>query len=70
MSLPVTADEPPCRQLISFIAGQYVSNSVSNVITYVPQLLVLHLLGAEAAAYVNVPWLIEPSINRSSQCHP
>jgi O-antigen/teichoic acid export membrane protein len=49
---------PPRRQLISFIAGQYVSNSVANVITYVPQLLVLHLLGPEAAAYVNVPWLI------------
>jgi O-antigen/teichoic acid export membrane protein len=49
---------PPRRELLSFIAGQYVSNSVSNIVTYVPPLLVLHLLGPEAAAYVNVPWLI------------
>jgi O-antigen/teichoic acid export membrane protein len=49
---------PPRRELLSFIVAQYLSNSVSNVVTYVPPLLVLHLLGADAAAYVNVPWLI------------
>jgi O-antigen/teichoic acid export membrane protein len=55
---PHASSLPPRRELLSFIAGQYVSNSVANVVTYVPPLLVLHLLGPEAAAYVNVPWLI------------
>jgi O-antigen/teichoic acid export membrane protein len=55
---PRASSLPPRRELLSFIAGQYVSNSVSNIVTYVPPLLVLHLLGPEAAAYVNVPWLI------------
>ena len=55
---PHASSLPPRRELLSFIAAQYLSNSVSNVVTYVPPLLVLHLLGPEAAAYVNVPWLI------------
>lgn len=55
---PEASSLPPRRELLLFVAGQYLSNSVSNIVTYVPQLLVLHLLGPEAAAYVNVPWLI------------
>ncbi|WP_412741895.1 hypothetical protein [Krasilnikovia sp. MM14-A1004] len=55
---PHASSLPPRRELLAYVAGQYLSNSMANVITYVPPLLVLHLLGPEAAAYVNVPWLI------------
>ena len=49
---------PPGREMASFVTGQYLNNSLNNVVTYVPSLLVLYLLGAEQAAYFNVPWLI------------
>jgi O-antigen/teichoic acid export membrane protein len=55
---PDASSLPPRGELLSFVAAQYVNNVVNNVVTYVPPLVVLYLLGAEAAAYFNVPWLI------------
>ena len=49
---------PPGRQLASFIFAEYLNNLVSNVVTFIPPLLVLHMVDATAAAYFNVPWLV------------
>lgn len=49
---------PPAGQLASFVVAEYLNNLVSNVVTFVPPLLVMHLLGSTTAAYFNVPWLV------------
>jgi O-antigen/teichoic acid export membrane protein len=49
---------PPRQELASFILAEYLNNLVTNVMAFVPPLLILYLLGARAAAYFNVPWLI------------
>ena len=49
---------PPRRALASFVVAEYANSLVSNVVTYLPPLLVLQQLGAVSAAYFNVPWLI------------
>lgn len=55
---PDRSQLPGRRDLASFVFAEYLNNLVSNVVTFVPPLLVLHLLDATAAAYFNVPWLI------------
>lgn len=49
---------PSAGQLGNFVAAEYVNNLVGNVVTLIPPVLVLHLLGATANAYFAVPWLI------------
>jgi O-antigen/teichoic acid export membrane protein len=49
---------PPKREIAQFVTAEYVNNLVSNLISFVPPLLVLYLLGPTASAYFNVPWLI------------
>jgi O-antigen/teichoic acid export membrane protein len=49
---------PSRRQFTSFVLAEYLYNLVNTVVCFVPPVLVLHLLGARAAAYFNLPWLI------------
>jgi O-antigen/teichoic acid export membrane protein len=49
---------PPRRELARFIGAEYVNSLVINLVTFGPPLLILRLLGATAAAYFNLPWLI------------
>jgi O-antigen/teichoic acid export membrane protein len=49
---------PPTSEIARFVAAEHVNNVVGNTISFVPPLLVLHLLGPVAAAFFTVPWLM------------
>jgi O-antigen/teichoic acid export membrane protein len=49
---------PGRRDLSAFVAAEYLNHLVSNVVVFLPPLLVLHVLGATANAYFAVPWLV------------
>lgn len=49
---------PPAGRLGSFVAAEYLNNTFSNVVVFLPPVLVLHLLTATDSAYFNIPWLV------------
>jgi O-antigen/teichoic acid export membrane protein len=54
---------PPRRRLASFVAGEYVGNICATAAVQLMPLLVLWRLGAAAAAYFTLPWLISMGIS-------
>jgi len=44
------------REVASFVGAEYVNGILGNVVTYLPPVLVAHVLGAEHSAYFYVPW--------------
>ncbi len=54
---------PPRRRLVSFVAGEYVGNICATAAVQLMPLLVLWRLGAAAAAYFTLPWLISMGIS-------
>ena len=53
---------PHRRQLLSFIAGEYVGNIFATAVVQLMPLIVVWRLGASELAYFTVPWLISAGI--------
>jgi O-antigen/teichoic acid export membrane protein len=64
--LPPLADVdgtlPGRRRLVSFVAGEYVGNICATAAAQLMPLLVVWRLGATAAAYFTLPWLVSMGI--------
>jgi O-antigen/teichoic acid export membrane protein len=53
---------PPRRQLLSFVAGEYVSSVCATATTQLMPLIVVWRLGPAQVAYFTLPWLISMGI--------
>jgi O-antigen/teichoic acid export membrane protein len=54
---------PSRRRLLNFIAGEYLGNICATAAAQVMPLLVVWRLGASAAAYFTLPWLISIGVS-------
>ncbi len=57
-------DAPPLklREVLRFASAEYVNGIVTNVVAFLPPLLVTHVAGTVGGAYFYLPWVIGVSV--------